>query len=288
MTLRAEQTLKAVLSGTEGLARGVAYVPRDLLATVMRVPEEDALEAACSAMDLDFAFVADEVSGATSLSRALYGMGVAPFWSLSGPLGRVVQEHGWRSVLMDTIEDPHGLGSALDDAANIACESVDVAAGARVFAVVIADDLAGTDGMIVSPDWVIEELMPRLARIAVYASEKGMVPVFHSDGDVRSVLVALGKAGFSALHTGGDGAAAFERTYTAARRAGLAMVGGLEGAELRGGELSAVAAGTRAAVVGAGSGLLVADDGGLTTVKEVAALMTALGAAKGHASRGGE
>ncbi len=146
----------------------------------------------------------------------------------------------------------------------------------------VADDLAGADGMMLSPDWVIDELAPRLSQIATYAEDRGVVPVFHSDGDVRTVLKAIGRAGFLAIHTGGAGWPAFEQMRDAAKAAGLAVIGGLEGEDLRAGELAAIAAGSRAAVAGASGGLLVADDGGLTTVKEVSALASALGAAKGR------
>lgn len=282
MTLHAEQTLRDALAGMPVMARGLTYVPDELLATVMHTAQADALVEACSTMELDFAFVCGGDVGSGERARSLVSVGVAPFWSISGPLGTLAEKLGWRQVLMDTIESPGALGSALDDATRLACEAVDTAAQAGAFAVVVAEDLAGSDGMMLSPDWVIDELAPRLSRIARCAEDRGLIAVFHSDGDIRSVLGSVRRAGFVAIHTGGDGWSAFERNYAAARDAGLAVVGGLEGEALRGGEMAAIGVGVRAAVIASGRGLLIADDGGLTTVKEVAALVPAMGAAKGR------
>jgi hypothetical protein len=273
-----------VIEGGPGLVRGITYVPEEQLALAMRVAETDALVAACTIMDLDFAFVTGGGEMASDRARVLAEEGVAPFWSVVGPLGVVAEQQGWRSVLKDTIEDPRGLGSALDEAANAVCASVDEAGDAGAFAFVVADDLAGAGGMMISPDWVIDELAPRLSQIATYAGDRGMVPVFHSDGDVRTVLRALARAGFAAIHGGGLGWSAFEQMSEAARSLGLAVIGGLEGEDLRAGDVAAIAAGARVAVASESGGMLVADDGGLTTAKEVSALVAALGAARGRAS----
>jgi hypothetical protein len=281
MGLRSEQTLRDLLAGGNGLVCGITYVPSECLATALRTSEDEALVAACSLMELDFAFVTADSVDAASKSRAITGIGVAPFWSVPGPLGLVAERFGWRKVLMETIGDPRALGAALDEATNEVCERLEEATAAGAFALVVADDLAGRDGLMLSPDWVIDELSPRLAQIASYAEDRGVTPVFHSDGDIRTVLKAIRRAGFVALHSGGSGWTGFEQLYSAARAVDLAVIGGLEGEDLRGGEVASIAAGTRAAVLASGSGLLAADDGGLTTVKEVDALVTALGATRG-------
>ncbi len=118
MAARAEETLRDVLAGAPGLVRGITYVPPELLAVAMHVSEADALQAACAAMELEFAFVSAEHHGAAESARALAEAGVASFWSVPGPLGILAEKTGWRRLLMDTIEDPRGLGSALDEACN--------------------------------------------------------------------------------------------------------------------------------------------------------------------------
>jgi hypothetical protein len=69
---------------------------------------------------------------------------------------------------------------------------------------------------------------------------------------------------------------------------GLAIIGGLEGDDMRAGEVVAIASGARAAVAAESGGMLIADDGGLTSTKEVRALFAALGAARGRASAPGD
>ena len=75
--------------------------------------------------------------------------------------------------------------------------------------------------------------------------------------------------------------------FTAARHAGLQVLGGIEGEALRAGKPAAIAAGTRAAILAQAGGLLLADDGGITTAEELAALVEAFAAARRGAEQEG-
>jgi hypothetical protein len=82
-------------------------------------------------------------------------------------------------------------------------------------------------------------------------------------------------AGFVAIHGDAGGAAGLERSFFAARAAGLAFVGGVPTAELSG------AAGPgparwRARTLAREGGLLVADDGGITNREEAGELIDLL------------
>ena len=131
-----------------------------------------------------------------------------------------------------------------------------------------------------APDFAIAELLPRYARIVRAARNLDMPAVFHSDGDIRSLLPAVARAGFAAVHAGGGlGFEAFDRLFWAAREVGLAVIGGMLTSEL-GNEARAEALGSAIGVLAQAGGLLVADDGGITTGREISGLVAALGAAR--------
>ncbi|MBN2848449.1 MAG: hypothetical protein JXP72_08390, partial [Coriobacteriia bacterium] len=99
-------------------------------------------------------------------------------------------------------------------------------------------------------------------------------------GDIRPLLPAIARAGFVAVHAGGGlNVDAFERLFWSARAEGLAVIGGLPTVELRN-AVRAEALGSRIGVLARAGGLLVSDDGGITTPLEVSALVTALAAAR--------
>jgi hypothetical protein len=96
------------------------------------------------------------------------------------------------------------------------------------------------------------------------------------------MLRAVSRAGFAAMHLAGVGDEALGRLFGQARSAGLAVIGGLGARTLAHGLVGGVRTGTRLAVLARSGPLLVADDGGITTPKEFAALLAAISAAKGR------
>ncbi|HZL07298.1 MAG TPA: hypothetical protein VFE45_18085, partial [Coriobacteriia bacterium] len=153
--------------------------------------------------------------------------------------------------------------------------------GAR--AIVIAEDLAGTAGPLVAPDFAIETLLPQLGAIVKVANESDAPAVLHSDGDIRLLLGAVRRAGFSAVHAGGGlGFDGFERLFWAARAEELAVLGGLQSLELTS-LTRAESLGSRVGLLARAGGLLVADDGGISTTGEGVALVHALAAARAAA-----
>jgi hypothetical protein len=94
---------------------------------------------------------------------------------------------------------------------------------------VVADDLAGASGWLVSPDFALEALAPCYSQIT---REAGIPAIFHSDGDVRALYPALSAAGFAGVHVAIPGYVAIGQSILAAQAAGLVPVGGIEGAAL--------------------------------------------------------
>lgn len=276
-----DDLVRGLLRGRSGLAAGFSFVPEAAIAGMMwGHPGTPRLAAACCELGLDFAFVASGEPGARALAEAVASCGASVFWTVEGPFGRVSAERGWSRTLADTARLTLDLTDALDRATLDAATEIAAAPPAAV-ACVIAEDIAASYGPLLAPDYVFAELIPRLGRLVAAATNRGMDPVLHSDGDTRVVIDALVDAGFLGLHVGGVSYDEFEMIYQSARAAGLSVIGGLSGDDLRAGVPRAMKAGVTAGMLAMSRGLLVADDGGLTTSEEVAALVAAIGTARG-------
>ncbi len=75
-----------------------------------------------------------------------------------------------------------------------------MAASAKVGAIFYSDDIAFATGLMVSPRVLQQYLFPWIRRLAELAESKGVPFIYHSDGDLRTVLDELLDLGVNALH----------------------------------------------------------------------------------------
>lgn len=288
--LPAEERLRAALGGEPLIVAGFSFVPTEAFDALRwesrRAPA--LVAAACSRMQPDFAFIpSGEVWAAEAVDR-IGECGVASVWAVDGPFGRVAGRDGWSATLRDTVAAPTELSSALHSVMPAALE--DIRRGIRLgaAAIVVADDLAGADGLLMPPDFVLDDLMPRYSELAEEAALGAVPTIFHSDGDIRPFLPALRRAGFAAVHPGGLAQHAFDALLEAARACDLAVLGGLAGETLERGGPAVLKMALRAAATAAAGGLLVADDGGIVTGDQVGWLVTAMQAVRDFERKGSE
>lgn len=261
---------------------GVTFVPPGALRLVLDSVADPAraLAGACGVIGASFAFVPVGVPWADDAIVAVAEVDVAPMCVVSGPLWPVIEQRGVLDGLRATLTHPEEIGTELDDVLDAIVRDVVHGVGLGARAIVLAEDLAGTEGPLVAPDFAIAELLPRYDRIVRTARALGFPAIFHSDGDIRPLLPAIRRAGFTAVHAGGGlDLEAFERVFWAARDEGIAVIGGLLTAEL-GNAARAEALGSSIGVLAKAGGLFVADDGGITTPAEVGHLLSALAAAR--------
>lgn len=264
-------------------AFGLSFVPSEalgLLAGGERSPG-CALAAAARELKASFVFVPADAPWAAEACVALRQADAAVFWAVDGPLWPVIESYGMQEGLRATLLAPDEVAARLDE--RLAELPPIIARGAELgaSALVLAEDLAGSEGPLVAPDFAIDVLVPRFRGVVDAAADAGLPAVLHTDGDVRPLLAAIVRAGFSGVHAGGGlDADGFERLFWAARRAGLAVLGGLQTAELSQGLPLAAALGSRLGVLARAGGLLLADDGGLTETAQLDALAVAIVAAR--------
>ena len=187
-----------------GLATGVAWLPAEALAEPpdsAHVHNDATARAAIAAsLSVDLAFVAATEPDAIATVEALHTADIAAVWSAEGTFGRVAAALGWMESLRMTVAAPGALAARLDSALHDALVDMRIGLAAGADAVLVADDLAGPAGPLLSPDYAHDALLPCYRRLALEAVEGGVPAIFHSDGDIRALIPALSRAGFAAIH----------------------------------------------------------------------------------------
>ena len=276
--------VRRALDGTPGeVCVGVTFVPAAAVRSLAWGSSAGAPLATvvCSRLSPDFAFVESWADDASGLCEAVAGCGTVPFWAVRGPLDHAAAAEGWSEALAATARDIDVLGRLLDEGTEAARASVRDAVACGAGAVVIADDVAGAEGPLVAPDFVLSELLPRYGAIIRAATTKGLPVIWHSDGDTRVFLGAAVREGLHGLHPGGLGPDPFRQLFTSARQEGLVVLGGVPGWALRSGALPALQAASSASLIAHSGGLLICDDGGVSTGEELGSLITALQSVRG-------
>ena len=279
---RVAQRVRAALAFEPVIVAGMTFVPQDALEGVRWGvgPMPALIAAACSRLRPDFVFLPASEPWAEEAVDRVAACGVAPVWVVDGPFGAFASAESWTEAVRLSAADPGAAGAKMDERLPALTEKVRRGVRLGAVAIVIAEDLAGADGPLLAPDFALEEVMPRVGALAETASEQVTPSIFHSDGDVRWLLPSLRRHGFAAVHPGGLSAQAFETFLQAANDKDIAVLGGLPGDVLRSGGPAVIRAATHASVRALKGGLLITDDGGISTAEELASLVTALQVAR--------
>jgi len=273
--------LALLAGGDPGFVAGVTWVPEEALAESSGgLGPADGLAAYVNGAGLDFAFVPGSAEWGPHAVATLHAEDAAAFWVVEGPLGRIARESGWVETLRRTAAAPESQAAALDRSLHDALVEVRAGLAAGADAFVVADDLAGARGFLVSPDYALEVLVPLYGRIAREARAAMAPCVFHSDGDTRVLYAALAAEGFSALHVASVPTDRLAAAIEAARHVGLAVLGGVAAAALSS-DAESLEAVERAATFG--HGVALADDGGITSAEQLAALARVVRALRARA-----
>ena len=120
-------------------------------------------------------------------------------WHYGTLVTRAVLEFGWEPFLMASVVDAQRLGTIFD---RFGAASLAVAQGwaqtKGIELIVIHDDIAGTRGILMRPEWYRTYVFPWYRRIFAAIHERGRKVLYISDGNTLQVLDDL-------VDTGADG-----------------------------------------------------------------------------------
>lgn len=280
---QATQRVLDALVGGLSVPVGASFLPQPALSGLRwNVPHDmpRMLAALVEQAHLDFVFIPGWEPWADEAVDRVAAAGAATLWVVPGPLGILAERDGWSETLRRTARDTEMLQRDMRAELPQLVERVRRGARLKATAIVVAEDLAGAQGLLVSPDYAFDAIFPLLQETVSVATEETLLSIWHSDGDTRSLLAAARRAGFIGVHPGGLTTPDFMRLYDCARSTDLAVLGGINGESIRAGGPTALDAGSAAMTLATHGGLLVSDDGGMSTTSEVAELLTALGEAQ--------
>lgn len=137
------------------------------------------------------------------------------FGLLQGPITFLAGELGWHRLSRLLVKKP---GEAREVMGKFIKESVNWAAAALEAGcegIIVADDLAGNRGLLLSPAFLVENYFPLLADLLQEIGSSHVPFIFHSDGYILELVPHLRETGFWGIHglqpSVGIGADSFRR-----------------------------------------------------------------------------
>jgi uroporphyrinogen-III decarboxylase len=119
---------------------------------------------------------------------------------VNGPMSRLIEKYGFKKAMLSTRNDPSlfsrvstELTKDVENTARLACTN-----GFK--AIVLADDIAGKNGLLFSLRYFNDVILPVYSRIASIVKAAGLYAFIHSDGDMRKVIDLIVEAGYDCLH----------------------------------------------------------------------------------------
>jgi hypothetical protein len=136
------------------------------------------------------------------LSRNTYGILRDYFLAgyINGPVSRLIEKYGFKRARLSMKKDPSlfsGITEALIEEIN---EKAALAQANGFGAVVLADDIAGKNGLLFSLSYFAETILPVYARIATIIKLTGLYAFMHSDGNMRNAIDLIADAGYDCIH----------------------------------------------------------------------------------------
>ena len=108
--------------------------------------------------------------------------------------------HGFAETLMDLVDNPKLIMGIIEKAVEYYVEIGRISAKLGAEVVVTGDDLAGKNGMLMSPYHYKELLFPALKRLYKKLHSYGLFIIKHSDGNIYPIIDLLIEAGVDCLN----------------------------------------------------------------------------------------
>jgi hypothetical protein len=208
--MTAVERMKAALAhrGQRRVPRGELWLGRDVFRSMFR--GEDNLRTHtefCREMGMDFLSLPIEMPRQTQanckrfnldeVGEAVSASGLFTCVVIDGPFQRSAERPGDLSVLSARCEDSGS--TRLREMSSDVEETIAACVKRGANAVVIADDIAYQRSTYASPQTLRERLLPLYSRMADRIHGGGAYALFHSDGNIASLIPDLISSGFDGL-----------------------------------------------------------------------------------------
>ena len=167
----------------------------------------DALMACCHHLNMDLVCLhaADvfrqitETGEVGSYIDRFVKKGFFVFWVVNGAYQTVSMRDGFHNLMIQVARKPERVFEEMSQISEKIIQEIDVGLKAGAHGIILADDIAYTQGTFIAPSFIEEFLVP-LWLEQVNASQRLKAPIFfHSDGNINNILPLIVAAGFNGL-----------------------------------------------------------------------------------------
>lgn len=106
---------------------------------------------------------------------------------------------GFENFLISFYEEPELAEYLMKISADYSCRICEHLVDLGIEVIVIGDDYANNDALLMNPVMFREQVMPHLSRLIRHAKKLGLKVIKHSDGDLRAILQDLLDTGIDCL-----------------------------------------------------------------------------------------
>jgi hypothetical protein len=119
---------------------------------------------------------------------------------INGPISRLIEKHGFKKAMLSTRNDPSLFASVAMELTKDVERKARLAQANACNAIVLADDIAGNNGLLFSSHYFEDVVLPVYHRIAGTVKAAGLYAFIHSDGDMTKAIDLIAEAGYDCLH----------------------------------------------------------------------------------------
>ena len=119
---------------------------------------------------------------------------------INGPVAQAIMQRGFRQAMICIKKDRRTLSDIVSGALKAFEETCRLAGKNGFSAIALADDIAGSEGLLLSPGDFAEIVLPYYRQIAQIIKSNDLYAFFHSDGDTRTIIELLIGAGYDCIH----------------------------------------------------------------------------------------
>jgi uroporphyrinogen decarboxylase len=134
------------------------------------------------------------------LQDATAGTDIGVWVYTHGPLDPIYMGMDLQEFWILTIDNPNHLYAVGDYLLDINTGLTEIIASCGVDWLLVGDDVAFKNGLMVPPAFFFDYYPPRIRQLIAPAKQSGLTIIYHSDGKIDSIVEMLIECGFDSLH----------------------------------------------------------------------------------------
>lgn len=119
---------------------------------------------------------------------------------INGPVMQAITQRGFQQAMTCIKKDKQTLSDIVSGILKDVEEKCMLARKNGLSAIALADDIAGNNGLLLSPGDFTDIILPYYTQIAGTIKANDLYAFFHSDGDTRVIIEPLIGAGYDCIH----------------------------------------------------------------------------------------